>query len=362
MKFVRLLRPLFLVALGLHGLALFLPIGGAFETAKIGVAEETGLDEDAALTTPENTLGKLPVPDLNVTAGAMPTFTNGITTPVLPAQITSAAQPSAAARRSAPLALAVPNAAAARARPTGGSSIGSLPPVSPVASTIETEAINSSASPLLTLPAVEAANANDRVDSVSANRTSANGNAAENSQTLDRANESESNRGLIASATSQLPDSLKALMNRWAIALTYNPKGTDDSSAKAARSKWLDKINAQASGVGVGPLEPKRIDNFALVKYPIESSVRDREQPFRVCLEQMPSSAEVGVLFDSQGRIVGELELIRSTGYKAINEEVLATVEAAEDFPKDRLSKAFIFEVGVDYDRESCVKLSDLKS
>lgn len=352
MKFVKLIRPLFLVALGLHGLALFLPIGGTAETAEAEVAEETVPAERSS--SPE----KLPVPDLNVAAdetvlvpgsGAF----SSLLSPTAVSQTVPATQPRVATR-SAPLAATVSNAAVTRATPMGNPSVsaGSAPSASPAAA--------ADSSPPLSLPDVEATDGSSGSPSESSPSSPAAAKipASENSAE----GMAEPDRGLIASAVHQLPDSLKLLMNRWAIALAYNPKGTDDSSAKTAQSKWKDKINAQASGIGVLSLEPERMEDFDRLSYPIESSERDRKQSFRVCLDQPPGPAEVGVLFDSQGEIAGKPELIRSTGYKAINEEVVATVEAAEDFPEDRLSQAFIFEVGVDYDSKSCVRLSDLKN
>ena len=358
MKFVKLLRPLFLVALGLHGLALFLPMGGASETAEIDVAEETSLAEETALGEAGTVPGQLPVPDPNVTAGgavagATPILANRASTPTIAP--TPAAQPTPAATRSAPLAMAVPGAATARARPAAGAAENSstAAPAAP-----SSEPANSS--PPLELPTVAATDTSDRTDTVSANTTPANENATDSSQTTAQADE-----GLIASAIKQLPDSLKALMNRWTTALTYSPKGTSDRNAKTAQSEWTDKINSQASGLSTSQqiLAPESVEDFTKVSYPIESSVRDQEQSFRVCLDQPPSTpAEVGILFDSQGEIVGEPALIRSTGYKAINEEAIATVESSENLPSNRASTAFVFEVAIDYDQEACAKLSELKN
>ena len=357
MKFVKLLRPLFLVALGLHGLALFLPVGGASETAEIEAAEETRLAREAELSKTGDVPGQLPVPDPNVAAGGAiagvaPILANRASAPAVAP--TPAVQPAPTATRSAPLAVAVPGAAAARARPTAGGA-GSSSTTSPTAP--PSEPANSS--PPLALPDIESADTSDRTDTVSANTTPANEDATDSSQIS-----TQSGEDLIASAIKQLPDSLKALMDRWADALTYSQKGTSDRNAKAAQSEWTDKINSQASGTRLDRqvLEPEQIENFANVSYPIESSLRDREQSFRICLEQPPSTpAEIGILFDSQGEIVGELELIRSTGYKAINDEAIATVKTSKNLPDNRVSKAFIFEVTIDYEKESCTRLSDLK-
>lgn len=392
MKLVKLLRPLFLVALGLHGLALFLPLGGASEMAS-EIAEEEAAKETIApgeetLLTPE----KLPVPDLNVAANgtankatSVPASTS-VLAPVAIRQPTSVVQPRRAAM-SAPLAMAVPPASAPRTTPRNTPKVGSLPS-------------GVMATPLYESRLDEARLDESGLDESGLGKTGLDeaetgpvADAASSSPPLElsvlpeeeSADEPDSSlqprkgaRSLIASALIQLPDSLKALMQRWAIALDYNPKGTDDSSAKTARDKWTDKINSQASRNSMGRLEPGSIEDFARLSYPIEASVRDRKQSFRVCLEQSPGPVEVGVLFDSQGKIVGEPELIRSSGYSAVNEEAIATVETlfettvettvettpelAERLPNNRLSKAFVLEIPVDYDSRACVKLADVKN
>ena len=381
MKLVRLLRPLFLVALALHGLALFLPLGGASETAEEEAAEETIVAGDETLAAP----GQLPVPDLNVaTTGtannAAPLPASAIASVLSPAAVrqpSPVAQPSVAAR-SAPLAMAVPTASASRATPgRGASRVGGSLPSGVLATPLdaaeidnpERESVNSS--PPLDLPVLPGENAEGepaRLNSASTSNSASSSDrtspASENSQlseaSLQRSDEGD--RSLIASALVQLPDSLKALMQRWAIALAYNPKGTDDNSAKIARDKWTDKINSQASRRSIGRLEPDSMKDFARLSYPIEVSMRDREQSFRVCLEQPPGPVEIGVLFDSQSEIVGKPELIRSSGYSAVNDEAIALVESAEQLPNNRISKAFVLEIPVDYDKQSCVRLSDVKN
>ena len=361
MKFVKLLRPLFIVALGLHALALFLPLGGASETAEVEVVEEEAPLEELPSTSP----GTLPVPDLNATTNepaSAGSAANGIVKSVLsPAAVSSPAPaaPSSAATRSAPAAANVPNAGASRTIPPSVPSAASPPtaPTPPAAN----DPVNSS--PPLALPELDAAIA----EPIASNASSSSASEietpdGENSQATESSAPTEAgDRDLIASAPNKVIESLKALMNRWAIALNYNPKGTDDSSAQAARAKWTDKISSQASRSSVGSLEPESIEDFMRVNYPIEASARDSEQAFRVCLEQPPGPAEVGVLFDSQGEIVGEPELIRSTGYQAVNREAIAQVESAEALPTNRRSKAFVLEVPIDYDKQACVKLSDLK-
>lgn len=349
MKFVKLLRPLFFVALGLHGLALFLPFGKASETVEVETVEEAAVDENLTATSP----GELPVPDLNALAensaiAPVPaSSTTNVLSPAAVRQTTPVAQPSAATR-SAPMAAAVPNAGAAR-----NTTVGVPTESSSTMPSAPTE--NASSSPPLDLSALETDEPLDNADPSEGDAKTPMDEASPASS------EGEFKDRLIASVLIKVPDSLRALMNQWAIALKYNPKGTDDSSAETATEKWADKINSQASRNGVGRLEPELVKDFARLNYPIESSVKDSEQSFRVCLEQPPGSAEVGVLFDSQGNLVGEPELVRSTGYKAVNSEVVALVESERSLPDNRLSKAFVLEIPVDYDEQACVQLSDVK-
>ncbi|MEL6606013.1 MAG: hypothetical protein AAFP20_22600, partial [Cyanobacteria bacterium J06614_10] len=100
---------------------------------------------------------------------------------------------------------------------------------------------------------------------------------------------------------------------------------------------------------------------LAKVTYPLEVSEIPDRQPLSLCLEQEPHDAEIGVLFDADGDIVDRPTVIRSTGYSALNEQIQATVAAYEDFPSDRSSKAYNFEIEIEYDDEACVSLEDLK-
>lgn len=379
MKLVKLLRPLFFVALGLHGLALFLPLGGASEVVEEEPVEET-VETVAAAEEPLAAPGQLPVPDLNVATDGTATAptpvpasaTASVLSPTAVRQPTPVAQPNAA--RSAPLAMAVPNAGASRTTPVGMSESGSpslgLSNVQSEESTAAatTDEMAASSSPPLELPESLGGEATEIEEQESSNTASNRTVPTDGSQSSSSSISIESvsteeggDRSLIASALSQLPDSLKALVNRWAIALNYNPKGTDDSSAKAARDRWTTSINSQASRNSIGRLEPDYIEDFARLSYPIESSVKDNEQSFRVCLEQPPSPAEVGVLFDSQGQIVGDPKLVRSSGYKAVNDEVMALVKSAQVLPDKRFSKAFVLQIPIDYDEQACVQLSDVK-
>ncbi len=378
MKFAKLVCPLFLVASGLHGLALFLPTGGgADETAKLAVVEDTLAE--GPQTDPTNQLSV--VPDLNAAAesdvlvGTAPA-TIGAFNSVLPASQPAAIQPSVPVRPSVVAAAAKPRRMAAPVGPTSpaaAASTASSPPATTVMSTTPSSASTATDSPTSStaqsetlapiLPVLSPSDSTSDQDSEDSKSTNVATNSSTEplSNTADSATAPQPNTSLIASAITQLPDSLKSLMNRWAIALTYDPKGTGDRSAEAAKEKWTDTVNAQAGSSSIARLEPEQIENFQELSYPIESSIKKRGQAFRVCLAQPPSPAEIGILFDSQGEIIGEPEIIRSTGYDALNDEIVAIIKASENSLENRPSKAFIFEVAVDYDAQTCTSLPKLK-
>ena len=360
MKFAKLVRPLFLVALGLHGLALFLPTGNdAGETAEVEVAAGT-----LAAGPQADPIDRLPIPELNATAennnAPVGALGAAIASGVLPASKPAAIQQSVPVR---------PAAVATAPNPTTAPATAPVVPASPVTPASAASTMPTSVLPVLPpsdlptsdLPTSDNVSNQDSEDAESAD-IAVDSTADDPSGATDSAASSQSNRSLIASAITQLPDSLKLLMNRWAIALTYDPKRTSDRSAKAAKEKWTDTINAQAGSSSIVSLEPEQVEDFAKLSYPIESSQKQQEQSFRVCLAQPPSPAAVGILFDSQGEIVGEPEVIRSTGYDALNDEIVAIVKASKNLPETRSSKAFVFEVAVDYNKQTCTSLAELKN
>lgn len=367
MKLVKLVRPLFLAALCLHGLALFLPIGGA-EEAVVEV-EELGIEETLAEGVPLPP-GRLPVPDLNVSS-VDPTATPGgeILAIATPANSPNAIQQSPPSRQGAVPARPTP-APTRHLTPTN-------PPPNPTAQPpLPTDKTDNSSENNSALPSLPVLAPNDGTQAIAPTPTEPTPSSGGSILPVLTETDTEPLAGkveaatteaklpgnnLIASAKGELPPALKALMTQWAIALTYSPKETLDSTATAAKSKWIDSISTQANSERLTPLTPERIAMFTNIRYPIESSQRQKEQSFRVCLEESPGNAEVGVLFDSQGEIGEEPVLIKGTGYAALNNEVIARIKNADDFPNNRNSKAFIFEVAVDYDAVACASLTDLK-
>ncbi|MGD1898133.1 MAG: hypothetical protein ACFB16_14405 [Phormidesmis sp.] len=373
MKLAQIIRPLFLTALGLHALVLFVPTGPS-ETV---VIEDVEVESLAESPTP-NGPGVLPVPDPNVKTGgaaetsARPAAPNAAKSPVArPAAVT--------ARRPAPQVASVSRrAAAARVNntattsSTGGSTGGTAGQASAPAGGADTNtgdasAAGSSSSTPAASSDTEGSSSLATLDPEmpDPNTENAAGDDGDTSSDRSARNSDLSNpltvSTLLAKVTQQIPDSLQALADELDDSLTYSADNTDDQSVQQAREAWQATLQRQANVGQIEQIAPAEIDELTQVEYPIESSLKSEGRPLSRCLETDPTPAEIGVLFDASGNIVGEPELLRSTGYSGLNEEIRAIVAAYDDFPSDRASKAYTFEVEVFYDSEACVSLTELK-
>lgn len=375
MKLIQIIRPLFFVAVGLHVLVLFVPVG-ASDPEVIEDVELSELSEDKK---PAAAPGPSPVPDPNVAAAP------AAATAAKPAA-TTGRRPAARATRAA--ATARPATPAATARPA-------TPNV----------AVNSSSStpsnnrqPVTPSPDNDANSSdNDSNDAQGgsflstyldedANENGANENN-DNSSTTEDSGATSVLTALLAKVTQELPQHFQVFSQQLGDSLVYDASNTTDGSADARRARWRETLRQQSNintveQLASADLDPLALDSLTKVAYPIESSVQKdsvvqvdgheiglHERTISLCLSEEPHDAEVGVVINAQGEVVDEPMIIRSTGYEALNNEIKAKVDAFEDFPRDgeasptenRTLKAYRFEVEVDYDAESCVSLADLK-
>ncbi|MEO0885352.1 MAG: hypothetical protein AAFY54_05390, partial [Cyanobacteria bacterium J06648_10] len=156
-----------------------------------------------------------------------------------------------------------------------------------------------------------------------------------------------------------------------------------DESAQRSRDQWTANLQQQANTSSPESIDITEISDALQITYPLQVSdnllledelkehLNGRE--ISVCLEEEPSNAEVGILFDAQGDPAEEPTILRSTGYMLLDEEIKARVMAPESLPSgsplasglasalSRRSSAYILEVSVNYDKQSCVSLSDLQ-
>ena len=108
-------------------------------------------------------------------------------------------------------------------------------------------------------------------------------------------------------------------------------------------------------------LTATQVPEISAIRYPIENSQQPERRAFQLCLEETPGEGEVGIIFDEQGE-VSKAEMLRSTGYMAIDQEILITVETDyRQFPANRRAKAYTLPVTVEYDGNECVSLPTLR-
>lgn len=376
MKLVQLIRPLLITAIGLHAALLFVPIGPDeavvvedVELSELSAGESTKNDK----ATPPSP-GALPVPDPNVTTAATAAKTAAAPATVARSATSRAATPRTAA--SARSATATRSAANATNTPSPASNTSGS---SSSGSSTNTASNGSSNSGSTDSNGTAASSTGRRTfiatsgDSSSEESSSTERNVASNSASGSNSDSQSSNTqtvdvetpltvsSLLAKVTQEIPQDFQAFVDTLHRSLTYSAKNTDDASADDTRADWQATIQSQANVGQIGQMPTAEISDLTEIDYPLESSLKLDGRSLSRCLDPKPAPAEIGVLFDSRGEIVGEPELIRSTGYGALNEEIQALVTAYDDFPRDRNSKAYTFEVEVNYDAESCVSLTNLR-
>lgn len=362
MKVAKFIYPMFLVAVGLHGLLLFVPMGTDLDAELIEDIELSELPETPgakkgekaiASTTP---VGALPVPDPNVSTGPVP---KPIAKPV-PKPV--AARPAAATvRRPA-------TTRTAAARPATSTPAARTSPAATASSSATNTPANRTSSQANQPPAPpnDAATGRPQLNLPDLSQSSNNETSAGTASAGENNDNSTTATGLIASATGQLSAALKSLSSDFASDYTYSDVNTDAEGVARRRQLWAAKISQQANTAAGESVEPIVLPKAAKLSYPIETSMQAERRSFRVCLAPEPNDAEVAVLFDSQGNAASPPEIIRSSGYPAIDNELITRVQkggftaADEGFPLNRLSKAYALPVEVEYVAANCMSLPKL--
>ena len=333
MKLVQFVYPMFLVALGLHVAVMFVPIGGTPEA----IVEDLELSDSPESADPTD---RLSAPDPAALGDSLTAETGRLEVTEATRSVAPASPPRHSVRT---IAASLP------------SSPPPVPPVSTVDESSPPPELPPTADP--NLPKLPADNLQNAEENALVPR------AAENS-------EQPTLGDLIASAKADLPPSLRQMVARVAAALTYREAETSDAIAQQKRADWEAKIRTQANVEAVENIAPTQIVGLTPISYPIQTAEDAEVLSYSACLEKAPHNAEVGMLFDSQGDVAAEPELIRSTGYGALNEEILATFSDIDSFSsldealtlESRRSKAYLFEVAVDYQTDTCVSLEKLRS
>lgn len=411
MKIVQFIRPMFLVALGLHASILFVPISSDSEAELI---EEdvplAALTEDPsrainALPTPT----QLPVPDLNVASNPSPNTIKAaanaqakpkprpaprrVALPTNAAVASSAQTPPAQVRKNNAVAASgasVPTHSGSNSTETssaGTSSAGTGTDASQTTNGITTASAETAHQSSISFIAdlAEGDEPDTSEETAASESKPTNGisgsspriagisrtepadvdpseAASEASGTIPVQNEQTAALLSSVSQNVELPPSLQESVLNLAAALVYQSDKTEDNWAKQMREAWISSISRQANRTGsVERVEP--IINAELtMAYPIAAAVIREGRSLEVCLDEEPKAAEIGVTFNAQGKIVNPPEILRSTGYDALDIEAIALLQSAENLPNSRDSKAYIFQISVDYNADECVDLAYLQN
>lgn len=129
---------------------------------------------------------------------------------------------------------------------------------------------------------------------------------------------------------------------------TYNPDNTSGEAASQNMEAWLASLPPEISeGEDLNINEP--ID--LTIEYPLDSCLPGEE----------PRNASIGVVADANGELLAEPQLLRSTGYKGLNEEALSAVQNYQ-IPEAGGPQAYTFRVNVEYDEDSCLSSGESAS
>ena len=426
MKITQFIHPMFLTALGLHASLLFVPIGGSSEAElleeDVPLAELTA-DPSQAVSAPSAPT-KLPVPDLNVPTSGSPKAASSRASaqpkPKPEPTLRRVAPPSnATTAQSAKTGTSgAVSASGTASTPREGSSTASsginFSAANNGISSNESQANNgisrgsngvttsnsasdSDSAPQVPTSFIPDLSAQDEEESITSDTTATDDTSrrsriagitttSESTNTnqpsipgittsdpveIDASEgesatsvENERLNTLIASASQdvQIPDSLEDAVLTLAEALVYRPEETKDAWAEQKREAWVNSVSRQASGASNLERVDPVVNSELTLEYPMATSVIREGRSLDVCLDEKPSKAEVGLLFNAQGGLVSEPEVLRSTGYEALDLEITSLLKEVDEFPDNRASRTYIYEVEIDYDAEKCISLSQLQS
>lgn len=123
--------------------------------------------------------------------------------------------------------------------------------------------------------------------------------------------------------------------------LTYDDTLVSPEAVEAKVDNWSEEIVAAR-----GPL-------------PTETAEVGIRAAFKACRETPPQSGLIGVIVNQDGTLEG-LDVLRSTGYETLN---LRAREAVENYDFGEVSEPtqYQIEVEVDYDKDGCVDVDQLK-
>ncbi|MEO0536077.1 MAG: hypothetical protein AAF215_19655 [Cyanobacteria bacterium P01_A01_bin.123] len=163
----------------------------------------------------------------------------------------------------------------------------------------------------------------------------------------------------------QVSDALYAYVRALSLAYVYIPVDNTPAVIEKDIEDWINIIRIQANQPN---LSPERIEDPLTIDYPLIT-----------CLTPPPESATLGVLVDANGEVIpvetsdeemtittaiapltGELspntvaKVIKGTGYRGLDHRALEVV-SEQEFEDGNEVKAYLYEVQVNYDANNCI-------
>ncbi|MEL6249447.1 MAG: energy transducer TonB [Cyanobacteria bacterium J06648_16] len=355
MKLPGLVRPLFLLVLGLHAGLLAIPISGAS-------------DEVIPPPDPEGdtiTVTRIPPKDDEATAaagsaqGARPASTGQWATQPQPTVTQVAAQPHQQRQASGQTRRRQSQSNSARqGDSTAGSTNADRTDGNNGQSTTGGSSSNSSSGP--NGSSENGGNGiNSGLDPLPADQQPATTPATNNDTT-----ELTDGTTLIAALKEGAREgNLQALTNliaSFSDAFTYNDIQTSPEDEVEATNNWLAKLREET---GKANLTQQALETPLKIPYPLEETVGFEadewtyDRDFVGCLSQEPKPATVGLYFDERGSLADEPILLRSSGYGFLDTEALARAQQFNRLPEAIAGQAFTIPVEIEYDKADCWEL-----
>ncbi len=184
----------------------------------------------------------------------------------------------------------------------------------------------------------------------------------------NRANNNAGNRPFAAQTEQAAPtlvalkDGVQAqevpnLLRDFLARLRHSVLRTTDPEVEEAKQAWLATLSEQPD---IKVSDPQDLDKALEINYPLTGDDNGSRR-FLSCLTPVPEKGLVGVVVNPDGAIATEPTLLRSSGYDFLNDIALAKIQDYTDFPNADSQQLYTVDVEVDYDKDACIELNELK-
>ncbi|MEL6399459.1 MAG: hypothetical protein AAFR26_10280 [Cyanobacteria bacterium J06626_4] len=152
------------------------------------------------------------------------------------------------------------------------------------------------------------------------------------------------------------------------LAYTFDVAETEPEVSQERLAGWLETGQALATELELDPTLDLVAELEAAVVIAEEDPDSDLDSIFQrpialtldheagICLTKEPQKGLIGAWVSPEGTLLGEPEVIRSTGYGGLNQQAVRYIEEL-NFSEVETFTGYQFEVAVNYDPEGCVEL-----